>query len=161
MARKKYTSGSSIGINVLLEGNVNHHVSFIDKSNGSYLITDDPALQEALEKHPRFGSLFRLEENIETARTNHKPKREPRPEEDENPKDAEGEAGGTDAEEQTEDTDTPETGAESDLKTVNVTCPDDAKEYLSEHFDVSRSKMKSTAKIKEEGKKHGILFEGI
>lgn len=49
----------------------------------------------------------------------------------------------------------------SDIKKVKAACVDDAKDYLSLHYGVSRTKMRSTKAIKEVAKTYNIEFEGI
>lgn len=64
---KIYTARSEISVNVTA-GGIRRHVKFQPvSSGGSVLSTDDPALQAALEAHPRFGSLFGLDaETVDT-----------------------------------------------------------------------------------------------
>jgi len=58
--RKLYRSNSVIHLNVRVGGHV-RHVSFnATTSRGSTLSTGDAALQDALERHPFFGTKFRL-----------------------------------------------------------------------------------------------------
>ena len=55
---KTYEAKSHISINVRMPGGM-RHVAFIPRTLGtSYLTTDDPVLQQALEAHPRYGTLF-------------------------------------------------------------------------------------------------------
>lgn len=71
---KTYKSGSDISINVILAGNKNLHISFTPSSDGtSTYTTKDANVQAAIEKHYRFGKLFRLE-RVEDER---KPKEKP------------------------------------------------------------------------------------
>ena len=59
--------------------------------------------------------------------------------------------------------DEPKTGdAEPrELKQVEVSCVDDAKEYLVEHFGVMRGKLRSVKSIKDSALENGIEFVGI
>ena len=58
---KIYTSRSEIAVNVVCDGH-KLHVKFMPvSSGGSLYATSDEALQRALEAHPRFGTLFRME----------------------------------------------------------------------------------------------------
>lgn len=58
---KKYESKTQVNLSVRLPNGANAHVSFRPKTaGGSIYYTDDEAMQAALERHPRFGRLFRL-----------------------------------------------------------------------------------------------------
>lgn len=71
---KTYKSGSDISINVILSDKKNLHISFTPSSDGtSTYTTKDASVQAAIEKHYRFGKLFRLE-RVEDER---KPKEKP------------------------------------------------------------------------------------
>lgn len=59
---KHYISDSHIAINVTLDGGESMHLSFIALSNGgSVFSTDSEELQNAIERHYRFGDLFTLD----------------------------------------------------------------------------------------------------
>ena len=45
-------------------------------------------------------------------------------------------------------------------KVIEVSCVDDAKEYLCEHFNDSRTKLRSLAAIKRSAANHNIRFSG-
>lgn len=71
---KTYKSGSDISINVILSDKKNLHISFTPSSDGtSTYTTKDASVQAAIEKHYRFGKLFRLA-SVEDER---KPKEKP------------------------------------------------------------------------------------
>ena len=71
---KTYKSGSDISISVQLAGKKSLHISFTPSSDGtSTYTTNDASVQAAIEKHYRFGKLFRLE-RVEDER---KPKEKP------------------------------------------------------------------------------------
>lgn len=53
--------------------------------------------------------------------------------------------------------DIPDTGTEDDLETVKVSCNQDAKDYLDEHFG-TQSGLRNWDAILATGKAHGILF---
>lgn len=58
---KKYKSKSSISVNVVLGNGKSVHVAFTPQSDGSSVYaTDNADIQQALERHRRFGRLFRL-----------------------------------------------------------------------------------------------------
>lgn len=150
--------------------NVNGHtrrVSFVAKTGGgSTFRTDDEDLQKAIERHYRFGELFKLGETIEdkkpkkSAPTSAKVDDAPTEKGDETNNDEGTED--ADAEGEEEDTNEAETtDAPSDLIQVNVTDPDDAKDYLCEKFGYSRTKLRSLKAIKEAALVNGVEFVGI
>ena len=137
---KKYTSKSTIAINVPLGEGKNIHVSFgAVTGGGSVYYTNDEALQAALENHHQYGRLFKLQETID---------------------------------EQPPTVDTPESGEEATDKptetlhadagsVVHVDGLDDAKEYLCEHFGISRTKLRTKKSILDAASSSGIAFDGI
>ncbi len=65
MITKIYKANTSIAINVVLPNKGNMHVSFVPRSDGSSVyITDSEDVQQAIERHYKFGKLFRLESEI-------------------------------------------------------------------------------------------------
>lgn len=137
---KKYTSKSTIAINVPLGEGKNIHVSFgAVTGGGSVYYTNDEALQVALEKHHQYGRLFKLQETI-----------------DEQPASVDSPEGGEDA------TDKPTETLHADAgNVVHVDGLDDAKEYLCEHFGISRTKLRTKASIIDAATSNGIVFDGI
>lgn len=61
--QKTYRSNTAIALNLnLKDPRQRVHLGFMPLSDGgSVLVTDNRRLQKALEQHPRFGTLFRLE----------------------------------------------------------------------------------------------------
>ena len=60
---KKYTSKSDISLSVQMVGGGSVRVSFSPVTGGgSVFYTDDSQLQAAMEKHAKFGKLFKEEE---------------------------------------------------------------------------------------------------
>lgn len=119
---KKYISDSCISISV---GKA--HIAFSPVTGGgSIYYTDDTNLQEAIEKHYKFGTLFKLApEEKKPAVSKPAPKKEVGP------------------------------------NKVAVACLEDAKEYLSEKFGISRTKLRSEKAIKEAAAQNDIEFVGI
>lgn len=146
--KREYRAKTHIHINVIMPNGTNRHVSFLPQSDGSsVLVTTDKELQAALERHDRYGKLFKaINVAPQTAeRTIPKPS--------ELFKSAiEDEAEGK-AEEETE--------AESEMLTVTVTDREMAKEYLADRFGISRSKLKTKAAIEQAALQKGIIFEGL
>lgn len=137
---KKYTSKSTIAINVRLGEGKNIHVSFgAVTGSGSVYYTNDEALQAALEKHHQYGSLFKLQETI-----------------DEQPPTVDTPEGGEEA------TDKPTVTLHADGgSVVHVDGLDDAKEYLCEYFGISRTKLRTKKSILDAASSNGIAFDGI
>lgn len=136
---KTYKANTNVSINVVLASKKNLHITFTPLSNGtSTFTTDNEAIQNAIESHARFGSLFRLiaahgeSEAAAPAETS--------------AADAEGEVSA-------------EKG--SGLTKVTVTDTASAKDYLADKFGISRTSMRSTKAIIEQAAAHGIEFEGI
>lgn len=60
--KKVYRSGSEVTLSVTLPSGGWHRIRFYATSDGgSRYVTDDAVLQELLEKHPRYGTLFSCE----------------------------------------------------------------------------------------------------
>lgn len=51
--------------------------------------------------------------------------------------------------------------AKSSMKEITVSCADDAKDYLSDRFGVSRTKMRSVKAIQESAHAFGVVFKGL
>ena len=132
---KTYKAKTDISINVVLPGKKNLHVSFSPRSDGSSVFsTDNEDVQKAIERHSRFGSLFRLYSSKS--------------------QDAqEKEAAGAKAEQAA--------SRKSAPRKVRVTDISSAKDYLADRFGVSRTLLRSAKSIREQATAHGIEFEGI
>ena len=94
-------------------------------------MTDDKELQSAIEKHYRFGTLF-VVDNIYSEQEQQKTKRKAM-----------------------------DVKVEPKIEEVTITCLDDAKEYLSDRFGISRTKMNSMKAIEEHAKANNIKFIGL
>lgn len=169
---KKYQAKSQISISVLLKKGTSVHISFSALTGGgSVYYTDDEDIQSALEKHLKFGKLFKCVTNtIEEKKTVAKSeKTAPKKVED---KDESAKIFGND-EIPTASEPADKNGIDSDKEADNVVtdgmdvtkiavaCTDDAREYLAGKFGISRSKMRSTVAIKEIAKANNIEFSGI
>lgn len=130
MATKRYIAKSHVSISVNTP-NGSGHITFspLTGGNKSAYYTDNEELQKALEAHPRFGKLFRLDPTFQPVKE---------------VKVAEAEA-----------------SAPKRIKKVKVSCLDDAKEYLCEKYEVSRTKLNSEKAIKEFAAGKNIEFVGI
>ena len=192
-----------MSVSVRLSTGSSTHLSFTPRTGGgSVFYTDNEKVQEGLEKHPKFGKLFKLEEVIEDK----KPKKGAAPAgkaagtvtslgenaqevHRENGQDVDGaesgqvqgeetpagetagtaaDAPGTAAETQGDDADTgtddagdgdeDEAQGGTTLKEVTVTCNDDAKDYLAEHFGVSRTVLRNRAIMDSTAEANGVKF---
>lgn len=148
---KKYIAKTNVSVNIVLSTGANMHVSFTPLTGGSSVYyTDEPEIQKALERHYKYGKLFK--EDTSQAAEAMKAKAGMKAAA---PTPAEGTGEVEDAAAE------PGEGEGNELKTVSVSDPDDAKAYLAEHFGVSRTKLKSLKAIKEAAESYGIVFEGI
>lgn len=173
---KKYIANTAIGISVTLPNGKTARISFSVMTDGtSIFYTDDKDLQWALEHHYKFGKLFRLarvqnqspaipkkdvaknssknSSKKASTKSNKKVAKEIK-KIDQNPEEPEEspEVVDNEEEESTEDQ-TPE------IREVEVSDMDAAKDYLAEHFDVIRTKMKTEENIRETALSFGIEFK--
>lgn len=138
---KKYIAKTNTSINVVDADGKNIHVAFTPLTmGGSVFYTDDEKLQDAIERHYKFGRQIRVEEVAQkTAAPTTKASTEEAQQDDEEATTEEGD----------------------ELKTITVTDAGSAKDYLANNFGVSRTKLKSIAQIKAVAQAHNIVFEGI
>lgn len=62
METKKYTAKTHVSLSLPMGEKVNAHVSFTPiTGGGSVFYTSNEALQSALEKHPKYGRLYKLD----------------------------------------------------------------------------------------------------
>ena len=150
---KTYKANTHISINVVLPNEKNMRISFSALSNGNSVYrTDNEDVQKALEKHYRFGKLFRLIGEEECGK-------EAKPT---GPKKTKVEDAGFVTEEENGAGNEAETTSEdSNVRIVKVSDIATAKDYLAEHFGVSRTAMRSAKAISEQAAAHGIEFDGI
>lgn len=155
---KKYLSSTVASLSVALQNGQTARVSFSPQTEGgSVFYTDDPELQWGLEHHYRFGKLFHLvgescyKKPIADAAAkknapklkNASKKKPDKPKEPENEQQVEEEAEAADL---------------SEVKEVQVSDMDAAKDYLAENFDVVRTKLKTEEAITEAAQSLGIVF---
>jgi len=132
---KHYISDSHIAINVTLDGGESVHLSFIALSNGgSVFSTDSEELQNAIERHYRFGDLFTLD-HIE------EPKNTSEIANDEYTSVKESEDG--------------------NIQKITVNDLGEAKNYLADTLGISRTSLRSLKTILEVAKANNIEFEGL
>ena len=187
---KKYIAKTNISINVVLSSGANRHITFSALTGGgSVFYTDDPDIIQAMERHYKFGKLFRIDTRYISEKQRNKPIPKlkskvaseqagaidtPIPSSEveisDAPDDVEEIIDEHESEQPTTEEDIDADGEadqaedeaeDNGLKTVVVSDPDSAKAYLAEHFSYSRTKIKSLKAIKEAAAAHGIVFEGI
>lgn len=131
---KKYSAKSIIAIGVRLKDGTYKHVSFSARSSGgSVYYSSDPREQLALESHPKFGRLFRLEkEEIVSHEVV-----------------------------QSDDSLSESVPTSKGFVEVKVNDLVEAKDYLSDRFGVSRTKLRSSKSIIDAATANGIKFIGI
>ncbi len=127
---KKYISNSDISINVRTETGEYTHISFSPLTGGgSSFYTDDEQLQKALEAHSKFNRLFTEEPVPEVATA------------------------------ENEDSIKDETDNKDGIVKIKVDSLDSAKEYLCEHYGMTRTSLKTKKSIFEAAASNGIEFE--
>jgi len=132
---KHYISDSHIAINVTLDGGESMHLSFIALSNGgSVFSTDSEELQNAIERHYRFGDLFTLDHIEEPKNTSETAK-----EEYTSVKESE----------------------DGNIHKITVNDLGEAKNYLADTLGISRTSLRSLKTILEVAKANNIEFEGL
>lgn len=132
---KHYISDSHIAINVTLDGGESVHLSFIALSNGgSVFSTDSEELQNAIERHYRFGDLFTLDHIEEPKNT---------------------------SETANEDYTPVKESENSNIQKITVNDLGEAKNYLADTLGISRTSLRSLKTILEVAKANNIEFEGL
>lgn len=132
---KHYISDSHIAINVTLDGGESVHLSFIALSNGgSVFSTDSEELQNAIERHYRFGDLFTLDHIEEPKNTSETANEEYTPVKE---------------------------SEDGNIQKITVNDLGEAKNYLADTLGVSRTSLRSLKTILEVAKANNIEFEGL
>ena len=132
---KHYISDSHIAINVTLDGGESVHLSFIALSNGgSVFSTDSEELQNAIERHYRFGDLFTLDHIEEPKNTSETANEEYTPVKE---------------------------SEDGNIQKITVSDLGEAKNYLADTLGISRTSLRSLKTILEVAKANNIEFEGL
>ena len=133
-----------MSLSVKLSTGKSAHITFSPLTGGgSTFVTDNAMLQRALEAHPKYGKLFKA---VQAPLSR-----------DEGVVSSESGAGAPLSRDEG-------VGSSEEVSTtvkIEVSCLDDAKEYLVEKFGISRTKLRSTKAIKEAAAAHDIEFVGI
>ncbi|MEZ3589648.1 MAG: hypothetical protein K1V84_01255 [Muribaculaceae bacterium] len=177
----KYIANTAISISVTLPNGNSTRVSFSPLSNGtSVFYTSDNDIQWALEHHYKFGKLFRLVDETPKVKIPVPKKISAKPP----TKNASPKASKKTTSEQADkpiDTPTPtsniveytsnesdidptsendnEDGEATEYTEVTVSDVDAAKDYLAEHFEVVRTKLKTEDIITKTALSFGIIFK--
>lgn len=131
---KKYKSRSAISINVVLDSKKSMHIAFTAQSDGgSVFITDNESIQNALERHYKYGTLFKLA-GVEDVASK---------------------------ESQSKETQASEQEKKNTKRTVKVSDIATAKDFLADTFGISRTSLRSEKAIREAAGQHNIEFEGL
>lgn len=142
---KRYKSKSCVSINVVLPTGGNTHVSFSPVTGGgSVYYTDNENIQKGLERHPKYGRLFVIDDTLTAQKPSGK---------------AQGTVAGANAGKNASGVHGGTGGAEKTEKKaieVKMACNDDAKDYVADKFGVSRSKMRSRADIEKVASENGV-----
>lgn len=135
---KEYRAKSTIGVTINMPKGGTRRVSFSGNSEGkSVFYTGDKDVQEALEHHSLFGTLFNLvassavEEPVAPAKDDASYEEQPIA------------PGGDEL---------------IHLPFKNLT---DAKDYLADRFGVSRTRMRTREDIRRYATENGVVFDGI
>lgn len=169
MIIKTYKANTNISINVVLPSKKNLHITFTPLSDGSSVFTtDNEVIQKSIEKHYKFGKLFKLhasqgqsaeKEVTDKLKSTSLRKKKETPAADNVDKteldnnENVGQSGETE--------DNAGTGNDETVCKVKVSDIAAAKDYLADKFGISRTSMRSTKAILEQAAAHGIEFEGL
>ena len=149
MTTKTYKSRTCIAINVVLASKKNRHISFEPCTDGSSTFTTTSSdIQDAIEKHYNYNKLFFLESSIVEKED------EKKSEKTTETGDGVDEPTGDD-----EPKDTKPTG--DDVKKVDISDIEAAKDYIADTFNISRTLLRSKKAIIEQAKAHNIEFVGL
>lgn len=150
MSKKIYTSKSEISIKVLLDNGKTVRVAFTPRTMGSSVfMTDDEELQKAIEGHKEYGKLFVCKNAgpVNTATASQPTKEHP--------------SAGAQDQDVAPQPEEPlvDAGASTDsTKQVHVGSLQEAKDYLAEKFDISRTSLRNRDAVLSSGMSHGVVF---
>lgn len=127
---KKYIAKTSLSISVLLNNGNSTHISFEDQTGGgSIYYTDDTEMQSALKKHRKYGKLFREDTSFIQMQDSTSKKSE-----------------------------TMDKAGNTQPERLEFSNNDDAKDYLTERFGISRTKLMTRTAIENFCKKNNIAI---
>lgn len=132
--QKRYDALTEISLNLRVGGG-RKHVSFVPRTNGSsYYVTCDESVQSALERHHWFGNRFSLRVDDAPSVCVNSPS-----------------VSGEEV----------SNGGNGGMSVVDVRCWSDAKDYLVEHYGVSRTKVRVQSSIISFAASVGIEFRFV
>lgn len=135
---KHYNANSAIAVSIVLKSKKSMHVSFTPLSNGtSVFATSDPDIQAGLEKHYKFGKLFKL-----ASTHTYDPEKLVQ-----------------ETAEAANQGDVNNSGKEATVIKVNDL--QEAKDYIADTFGVSRTALKTKKSVLDAAAEHNIAFEGL
>lgn len=169
MIIKTYKANTNISINVVLPSKKNLHIAFTPLSDGSSVFTtDNEVIQKSIEKHYKFGKLFKLhasqgqsaekEVTDKLKSTSLRKKKETPAAENVDKTELDN---NENVEQNGETEDNAGAGNDETVCKVKVSDIAAAKDYLADKFGISRTSMRSTKAILEQAAAHGIEFEGL
>lgn len=128
----KYIAKTHIALSVPMAGGKSVHISFTPQTGGgSVFYTNDAALAQALEKHIKFGKLFKKVADA-PAKIVTQPKEESTPQAKK---------------------------PEKKEKVLTFACYEDAKDYLVDNFGISRTKLRTQTAIQAAAKANNITLQ--
>ena len=168
MIIKTYKANTNIS-NVVLPSKKNLHIAFTPLSDGSSVFTtDNEVIQKSIEKHYKFGKLFKLhasqgqsaekEVTDKLKSTSLKNQKEIPAAENVDKTELDN---NENVEQNGETEDNAGAGDDETVCKVKVSDIATAKDYLADKFGISRTSMRSTKAILEQAAAHGIEFEGL
>ncbi|UYJ21007.1 MAG: hypothetical protein OGM05_04235 [Bacteroides ovatus] len=169
MIIKTYKANTNISINVVLPSKKNLHIAFTPLSDGSSVFTtDNEVIQKSIEKHYKFGKLFKLhasqgqsaekEVTDKLKSTSLRKKKETPAAENVDKTELDN---NENVKQNGETEDNAGAGNDETVCKVKVSDIAAAKDYLADKFGISRTSMRSTKAILEQAAAHGIEFEGL
>lgn len=157
---KKYIAKTNVSVNVVMPSGKNKHISFSPlSSGGSVYYTDNADEQAALEGHYKYGKLFMIEEATQIVNRNAKPTST-------QTKTTTEEVPGIELNEAVISDTFDEISSAEELPNLHqnvkiVTDFEDARNWLSETYGVSRTKLRSLKNVKEYAASVGVELQGI
>lgn len=147
-----FVQGKPVTLNFVAVSPYVSHSDAAFRGTCSRLETANESVQNAIERHRMFGSTIRLVGTKEVPSSPTIVRAVPRRNTEGSPKVAA----------KPEPAPTVVVTANADgTKTVKVSCPQDARDYLAQNYGIDPKKLGLTTVLKSQAKKLGIVFQGI